>query len=130
MKIQSSMKVTKNFSHVFRCGYCDLQNILPRSVFDPVYYNTGVYGWNNDMYVDYHHDAIITTGYRNMRGTCIPQKALDFYNDRALRISKWYKDGRITWDEMKEAYYNNFQKFVAYLITWEKYPDVLPCDEC
>ena len=84
MKIKTSMKVCYNFKKVFRCGYCELQNILRR--YDPTYYNAGVYGWNNDIYVDYTHNIAITTGYRNMRGDRIPSDIIKKYEANAKKI--------------------------------------------
>ena len=83
-KTHESMKVTNNFLNVFRCGYCDLQNIFYG--IDPVYYNAGVYGWNNDMYIDYSTDTIITTGYRNMRGDSINHDLIRKYDKKARAI--------------------------------------------
>ena len=86
MKIETSMKVCNRFKKVFRCGYCDLQNILRR--YEPTYYNAGVYGWNNDIYIDYAHDIAITTGYRNMRGDRIPSNIIEKYDNIAKDILK------------------------------------------
>lgn len=80
-KAKTSMNYTKNFRRVFRCGYCDLQNIF-RGI-EPQFYNAGVYGWNCDLYVDYSTDTVITTGYRNMRGERIPSALIEKYNERA-----------------------------------------------
>lgn len=85
-KIKSSMKITNHFKKVWRCGYCDLSNVF--RYFDPVYYNCGVYGWNCDLYIDYEHDQIITTGYRNMRGARIPSELIHKYEEIAKDIIK------------------------------------------
>lgn len=77
-KVKISMNECNYYSHVFRCGYCDLDNILQD--YPAQFYNCGVYGWNCDIYVDPTHDLIITTGYRNMRGDRIPSELLSKYN--------------------------------------------------
>lgn len=90
-KIMSKIKTTRKeinnrFSKVFYCGYCDLQNICSRD--DIVYYNSGVYGWNFDVYVDYKNDIAITTGYRNMTGARIPSEIIEKYSNAAKEIHK------------------------------------------
>lgn len=84
MKERTSMKVTENYSHVFRAGYCDLYYIM--NGYEPTYYNAGVYGWNNDMYIDYRTDTIISTGYRNMRGARIPDYIVKAFSENAKDI--------------------------------------------
>ena len=82
MKIKTSMKViTENYKKVFRCGYCDLQLIMRND--EPTFYNSGVYGWNCDIYTDNKRNIAITTGYRNMRGERIPDELIKKYNDIA-----------------------------------------------
>ena len=50
-KQHTTMKyIRNNWSKVFRVGYCDLQNIFRYE--EPQYYNSGVYGWNCDVYCD------------------------------------------------------------------------------
>ncbi len=84
MKIKTSMKITGYYKHVFRAGYCDVLYIM--NGYEPTYYNAGVYGWNNDMYVDHRTDTIITTGYRNMRGTRIPDYIVKAFTENAKDI--------------------------------------------
>ena len=106
MKKETSMKICNSFKHVYRAGYCELQYIAPKSIIEPQYYNAGLYGWNCDLYVDYASDTIITTGYRNTRGTKIPQDLLDKYSKRAAHIKNMYAH---------DAYYENFQEFIKEL---------------
>lgn len=83
MKTQTSMtRFTKSGYKVFRCGYCDLQYIF-RGI-EPDYYNTGVYGWNCDIYL--FDRLVITTGYRNMRGRPIPEQLIEKYSAIAKEI--------------------------------------------
>ena len=99
MKRKTSMTyITGSFRKVWRCGYCDLQYIMKGT--DATYYNAGVYGWNCDIYVDYMHDAAITTGYRNMRGERIPDEVIDEFTARAKKVYEGY-DWR-SYDEYME----------------------------
>ena len=84
MKKHTTMKYFNNFEKVFRAGYCDLQDIYKYS--EPQFYNSGVYGWNCDIYVDYARDIAITTGYRNMKGQLIPNELIKKYSEIAKDI--------------------------------------------
>ncbi len=92
-KIKTSMKEIRNgWSKVFRAGYCDLQNIFRNR--EPQFYNSGVYGWNCDVYCDYKRDIAITTGYRNMAGIRIPDELIRAYDSRAKEIlnkKNWFE---------------------------------------
>ena len=83
-KRKIAMTDVTGFNKVFRAGYCDLQYIY--KYHDPQFYNAGVYGWNCDIYIDYSRDIAITTGYRNMRGECIPGDILKKYTAIAKEI--------------------------------------------
>lgn len=85
MKIHVSMKYVKAvWRNIWRCGYCDLQYIMKGT--EPTYYNSGVYGWNCDVYCDFKSDIAISTGYRNMAGSQIPSDILQKYSDIAKAI--------------------------------------------
>ena len=85
MKKKTSMTyITAVFRKVWRCGYCDLQNILHG--IEPDYYNAGAYGWNCDIYNT--EAGAITTGYRNMRGERIPYDIIEKYDNEAREILK------------------------------------------
>lgn len=85
MKKRTTMKeVVKGYKKVYRCGYCDLQNIFYNLEAD--YYNAGVYGWNCDIYEI--GNIAITTGYRNMRGVNIPYEMIERYDKAAREIIK------------------------------------------
>ena len=65
-------KITKKeLKENYRCvyvGYCDLQYLLRNC--SPIAYNSGVYGWNYDVYTfeQYSTNIAICTGYRLMPG--------------------------------------------------------------
>ncbi len=107
-KIHTSMKYVSNYwNKVFRAGYCDLAYIFRYE--EPQYYNSGVYGWNCDIYCDFARDIAITTGYRNMRGQNIPSEILQKYTAIAKEICENYN---IPYAEMKEKLDKNRQNFL------------------
>ena len=108
-KIKTDMKrISNGYRKVFRCGYCDLQHIYKYE--DPQFYNCGVYGWNCDIYVDYKRDIAITTGYRNMRGECIPGDIIKKYSEIAKKIyeNQWTKP----FEEIRTALEENRENFL------------------
>ena len=110
MKQHTTIKsIRNNWNKVFRCGYCDLQYIM--KYHEPNFYNSGVYGWNCDIYCDYANDIAVTTGYRNMAGQCIPGEIIRKYSDTAKEICKSYK----SYDETKRALDENRAAFFAEL---------------
>ena len=112
MKIETTMKaIRNNYRKVFRCGYCDLQYIYRYT--DPIFYNSGVYGWNCDIYVDFKRDIAITTGYRNMAGICIPSEILEKYSNIAKEICD--KPFSFPFDEIKAALDANLENFLTEL---------------
>lgn len=117
MKSKTAMNICKQFRHIYRTGYCDLQYICPSSMIEPQFYNCGTYGWNCDLYCDYGNDTIITTGYRNTRGVPIPQELIDKYSVLASEIGKQKYN---SYDEMQSAYYANFEKFIQELNSKEE----------
>ena len=82
-KQKTAMSITKNFTKVWSTGANNLQTVF--SFTDPEYYNCGECGWNCDLYIDYEHDAIITTGYRNTRGKKIPYNLINKYEALAKK---------------------------------------------
>ena len=112
MKKSTTMKyICNNFNKVFQCGYCDLQDIM--QYFEPQYYNSGVYGGNCDVYINYMHDIAITTGYRNTRGIKIPTEIIVKYTDIAKNIMNNQND----YDKMFKALEENRHNFFNELNT-------------
>ena len=108
MKQHTSIKAIKNnWRKTFRCGYCDLQYIMKGT--EPQFYNSGVYGWNCDVYCDYKNDIAITTGYRNMTGKRIPDEILDKYTKVAKEINA--KPFTTPYEEIRKALDENIEKF-------------------
>lgn len=108
MKTHTTIKfIRNNFKKVFRSGYCDLQYIMRGA--DPQYYNSGVYGWNCDIYIDYSRDIAITTGYRNMTGVLIPEEIVEKYTNKAKTILE--NTFKKSYDEIQEELNENRQNF-------------------
>lgn len=108
-KQHTTMKYIRNvWGNVFRVGYCDLQNIFKYE--EPQYYNSGVYGWNCDVYCDFARDIAITTGYRNMAGQRVPDEILKKYDAIAKEILK--NTFSIPYTELKEKLDENRQNFL------------------
>ena len=105
--------IRNNWAKVFRCGYCDLQYIMRGT--EPQYYNSGVYGWNCDIYCDFSRDIAVTTGYRNMAGMPIPGEIIKKYSKIAEEISNqhWGADYEKKLAELEQ----NRQNFFAELDT-------------
>lgn len=110
-KVHTSMKCCNNFRHVFRAGYCDFQFIMYG--IEPQFYNSGVYGWNCNLYADYSRDCIITTGYRNMRGSLIPSEIIRKYDAAARAIIDGHNFTQYA--EMCAALEDNRNKFFSEL---------------
>lgn len=112
MKKHTSMaNITRYYSKVFRCGYCDLQYIMRLRPAD--YYNAGVYGWNCDIYT--FGDIAITTGYRNMRGLLIPEEIIRKYSDIAKEICNTPFGTDYT--ALRNALEENAERFIAEIET-------------
>ena len=79
MKTFTTIKAIKDRydGNIYRCGYCDLQKIF--NGVEPDHYNSGVYGWNCDIYII--GNIAITTGYSNTCGKKIPHEIIRKYND-------------------------------------------------
>lgn len=79
------LHVTRNdlaYDNCIRVGYCGLQNLLHFQ--NPQGYNSGVYGWNYDVYTFPY--LTITTGYRNMVGINIDSKIIEKYEKKASAV--------------------------------------------
>lgn len=110
MKKHTTIKNIKmNYAKTFQTGYCALQDIFKNV--EPDYYNTGIYGWNCDVYIDYSRNIAITTGYRNLTGLQIPNEIIEKYS----KIAKNILDNRFMkkYDEIIKALEENRNSFFA-----------------
>lgn len=82
-------EIRQIYDRVYQTGYCNLQHIFAYE--SAVFYNSGVYGWNFDVFTEYTAGGDIvafTTGYRNMTGERIPSELLKRYDEAAREILK------------------------------------------
>lgn len=84
MKFKTTKKaINQNFNRVICIGYCDAQYLLQGK--NPIAYNSGVYGWNCDIY-DVNGVAI-ATGYRPWGNINPDYKTIKKYEDEARKIA-------------------------------------------
>lgn len=69
--------IYRQYKHIYKTGYCTLQNTLKSFV--PKYYNSGVYGWNYDVY-EIDPWTCIITGYN----PCVQGKELNYLDCEEL----------------------------------------------
>ena len=114
MKTHIAIKfIRQNYSKKFYCGYCDLQHIMYYT--EPTFYNSGVYGWNCDIYTNATRDIAITTGYRNMTGQRIPDELIKKYDSTAKEtmknaINKTYEEVKKELEQNKENFLDELAK--------------------
>lgn len=83
MKKYTTMKsVVSDFRKVYRCGAFDLSNLG----IEAWYYNSGVYGWNCDIFVSPDFGIAICSGYRNMRGERLPDEIIRHYTEKCRQL--------------------------------------------
>lgn len=113
MKGITRATINQLYDKVFRARYCDLQNIFWNT--SRRAYNSGVYGWNFDLYTEYSNGVSIafTTGYRNMTGDRIPSDILQKYDTIARAILDDYKK---PYDERCKELDKNRAAFIAELL--------------
>ena len=73
--------IKNNYDHVLNLGGACI-NLLRYE--NPVYYNTGKYGWNWDAYEV--NGVILIAGYRNMIGDRVDWDVLHEFDKRAKKI--------------------------------------------
>ena len=108
----SRATIAQLYDTIYRAGYCDLQHIF--SNVSRRAYNTGIYGWNFDLFTEHTEsgDTIaFTTGYRNMIGTRVPSEILEKYDKAARAII----DSRMPWEEKDQALDKNRAAFIEEL---------------
>ena len=81
MKVKTTNKALRE-AQAIEIGYCRMKWLLTYE--EPVYYTSGVYGWNSDVYsID---GMIISTGYRPAGTRHIDYKTLGVYEGMAQDI--------------------------------------------
>lgn len=109
----SRQTINQIYDKVYCAGYCDLAHIFYNK--SRRAYNSGVYGWNFDLFTDCTKDGDIiafTTGYRNMTGDRIPSELLQKYDQAARDIIS----SRGPWEEIEKKLDDNRRAFIEELI--------------
>lgn len=113
--MSTSMKTAlANSKHVFRIGYCSLQYLFKPST--RTFYNSGIYGWNCDIFHCYVPNiglCVLTTGYRNMKGTRIPDSIARQYNNAAKII---WEDNTTSYNEKENIIYEMQEELFRNLV--------------
>lgn len=98
-------EINRVFSKSISIGYCAAQALLRYQ--DRIGYNSGVYGWNYDVYaVD---GVAICTGYRSMPGGRVDYELLKKYEKKAEKISY---DRVLTYDQKRKKVNALLHKFI------------------
>lgn len=87
MKFKITRKEIKDNYRAINVPYCELQGLL--SYRSPIAYNSGIYGWNFDMYdfcTDFSTNICICTGYRNCPGIPVERDVYTKYESKAKEI--------------------------------------------
>ena len=100
-------EILNSFNKVYCVGYCDLQYLLRR--LNRIGYNSGVYGWNYDIYSLDNGDIAICTGYRGMPGVRIDYTIVDKYEKKAQAI---FKDYSIKYEDQQKKLDKLIKKFI------------------
>ena len=97
MKFKTTAKaVREGYPKALAIPYCELQHLLNYK--DPIAYNSGVNGWNFDLYVI--DGVAITTGYGNLVGDRVDYDVYRKYDKEAALILS-YNDKRSYEDKVK-----------------------------
>ena len=99
MKFKVTRKEIKENYRAVSVPYCELQHLLHYR--SPIAYNSGIYGWNYDMYDfsrDFNTNICICTGYRNCPGIPVAREIYSKYDEKAKEILY----GDTTTDQMRK----------------------------
>ena len=87
MKFKITKKEIKENYRAVSVPYCELQHLLRYR--NPIAYNSGIYGWNYDMYDfsrDFSTNICICTGYRRYPGISVERDLYVKYEEAAKEI--------------------------------------------
>lgn len=100
-------EIMNNFIHVYSVGYGDLQHLF--RFCNRIGYNSGVYGWNYDVFSLDNGNIAICTGYRSTPGKSIDRDIIRKYEQKAKDILCDYS---YQYDEQKKRIDKLIKKFV------------------
>ena len=87
MKFKVTRKEIKENYRAVSVPYCELQHLLRYR--NPIAYNSGIYGWNYNMYdfsCDFSTNICICTGYRGCPGIRVERDLYVKYEEAAKEI--------------------------------------------
>lgn len=105
MAIKASAKDLQESFFVVSVPYCDLQNLLTFE--GPVFYTTGVYGWNSSNYTlkGDRSQILLSTGYRPVKGFYPSSELVKKYESKAASIrNNRNKDTRKALDSLVKKF--------------------------
>ena len=100
-------EIQNGYKKVYCVGYGELQYLLRRS--NKVGYNSGVYGWNYDVFSLDNGNIAICTGYRGMPGIRIDYTIADKYEKKAEAL---FRDYSIKYEEQQKKLEKLVKKFI------------------
>lgn len=108
MKFKVTRKQIKENYKAVNVPYCELQHLLRYR--SPVAYNTGIYGWNFDVYdfTDFSTNICICTGYRLCPGIPVERDLYVKYEEVAKEIIY----GDTPYQEVKEKLDDLIREFL------------------
>ena len=109
MKFKVTRKEIKENYRAINVPYCELQSLL--SYRSPIAYNSGIYGWNYDVYDfsrDFSTNICICTGYRRYPGIPVERDLYVKYEEAAKEIIY----GDTQYQEVKEKLDDLIREFL------------------
>lgn len=100
-------EIINNFNKVYKIGYCGIQYLLRGK--NRIGYNSGVYGWNYDVFSLDNGNIAICTGYRGMPGVSIDYAIINKYEAKAKAI---FEDYSIKYEEQQKKLEKLVKKFI------------------
>lgn len=94
----TAKSVNQSHLHVFRVGYCDLQQFLRTE--NRTAYTAGIYGWNSDIYE--FGPYAISTGHRPTGDSKISEKALKEYKERYKKLVDRSNNTAMSYEKIAE----------------------------
>jgi len=88
-------KLNSIYDMIISVPYGDRQRLL--NGLNPVYYNSGVYGWNFDVYEierkspSHTRKIAIVTGYRNLPKKHRDRRITTYYETAARKVDLWHE---------------------------------------
>lgn len=87
MKTEITSKKLKKYYKVYKVHSTEVYGLFFGRY--PTYYNSGIYGWNYDVYIlDTSRDIAIISGYRTCGGQALDYKKIDKLQKKYLKLKQ------------------------------------------